>query len=73
VTPSEMMLTVPLFVLPVWMISTMHLMNQGVPKQRRMLRVLAPMEELIPMAPTPAIWKRAYLVTRDYESETEPK
>jgi len=31
----------------------MHLINQGMPRHRRMARVLAPIEQLIPMAPSP--------------------
>jgi hypothetical protein len=57
-TPSDIILTELLLVSPVWMIFTMHLINQGMPKQRRMSRVLAPTELLRPMAPTPAIWKK---------------
>jgi hypothetical protein len=58
-----MMVTVLVVASPVWIISTMHLMNQGMARQRRMLRVLAPTEELIPMAPIPATWEMAYIVT----------
>jgi hypothetical protein len=50
----------------------MHLINQGVPRQRRMLRVLAPTEELIPMAPIPAIWKRAHLSLKTMSQKQNP-
>jgi hypothetical protein len=58
VIPSDIILTVLLLVSSVWIISTMHLINQGMPKHRRMLRVFAPIEQLIPKAPSPAICKK---------------
>jgi len=58
VIPSDIILIWLLLVSPVWIISTMHLINQGVPKHKRTARVLAPIEQLIPMAPSPAIWKK---------------
>jgi hypothetical protein len=44
-------------------------MNQGMPRQRRILRVLAPIEELIPMAPIPETWERVL----EIEGQKQPK
>jgi hypothetical protein len=73
VIPSDAILTVLMLISPVWLISTRHLINQGMPKHKRMARVLAPIEQLIPMAPSPAKWKKFVHTIAVTTSVTESK
>jgi hypothetical protein len=73
VIPSDVILTVLMLLSPVWLISTRHLINQGMPKHKRMARVLAPIEQLIPMAPSPTKWKKFVHVITVNTSVTESK
>jgi len=73
VIPSDVILTMLLLVFPVWLISKRHLINQGMPRHKRMARVLAPIEQLIPMAPSPAKWKKFVHIITVNTSVTETK